>query len=254
MSCCNTSLVGKTLLISNTDYGTCSDRFAQQTKQSFSFLHFFFLIDFSIIFSDLLNFWGFYNMKFSAGRDFSFRSFFSNLLNFWGFYNMKFSAEGDFSEMSEIRKKKTRVILEARKVREIYEIDENDEKYEYSASIWNIPKQYNNSLPNTIKNVLAQMAFQKLWNFVPVCRNYVKFFISPKKETAAYIQALAFSALFCNCSFLAEIRIVCFLKFKFWLSCASRLSLYIIIVLIIFELCDNGLIVYYVTIEEITQW
>lgn len=36
--------------------------------------------------------------------------------------------------MHDIRKKKPRITLEARKVREIYEIDENDEKYEYTAS------------------------------------------------------------------------------------------------------------------------
>ncbi|KAL3997510.1 Immunoglobulin I-set domain family protein [Acanthocheilonema viteae] len=37
-------------------------------------------------------------------------------------------ADGDFSVMHDIRKKKARMTLEARKVREIYEIDENDEK------------------------------------------------------------------------------------------------------------------------------
>nr|CRZ24661.1 BMA-UNC-89, isoform b [Brugia malayi] len=43
-------------------------------------------------------------------------------------------ADGDFSMMHDIRKEKSRITLEARKVREIYEIDENDEKYEYNAS------------------------------------------------------------------------------------------------------------------------
>uniref|UniRef100_A0A0R3RFL5 Muscle M-line assembly protein unc-89 n=1 Tax=Elaeophora elaphi TaxID=1147741 RepID=A0A0R3RFL5_9BILA len=43
-------------------------------------------------------------------------------------------ADGDMSMMHDIRKKKSRLTLEARKVREIYEIDENDEKYEYDAS------------------------------------------------------------------------------------------------------------------------
>uniref|UniRef100_A0A1I7VN34 Immunoglobulin I-set domain-containing protein n=1 Tax=Loa loa TaxID=7209 RepID=A0A1I7VN34_LOALO len=43
-------------------------------------------------------------------------------------------ADGDFSMMHDIRKKKPRVTLEARKVREIYEIDENDEKYKAAAA------------------------------------------------------------------------------------------------------------------------
>ncbi|CAG9533738.1 unnamed protein product [Cercopithifilaria johnstoni] len=43
-------------------------------------------------------------------------------------------ADGDFSMMHDIQRKKSRIALEARKVREIYEIDENDEKYEYNAS------------------------------------------------------------------------------------------------------------------------
>lgn len=36
--------------------------------------------------------------------------------------------------LQEVRKKKSRMTLEGLKVREIYEIDENDEKYEYNAS------------------------------------------------------------------------------------------------------------------------
>ncbi|VDN04253.1 unnamed protein product [Thelazia callipaeda] len=39
-------------------------------------------------------------------------------------------ADEDLNENHEIHRRKTRVVLEARKVREIYEIDENDEKYE----------------------------------------------------------------------------------------------------------------------------
>lgn len=56
-------------------------------------------------------------------------------LKFNSSFFVQISVDEEFSMMHhDIRSKKSRIALESRKVREIYEIDENDEKYEYNAS------------------------------------------------------------------------------------------------------------------------
>uniref|UniRef100_A0A1I8ENE3 Uncharacterized protein n=1 Tax=Wuchereria bancrofti TaxID=6293 RepID=A0A1I8ENE3_WUCBA len=61
------------------------------------------------------------------------------------------NADGDFSTMHDIRKEKSRMTLEARKVREIYEIDENDEKAAAAGATFHVTEI------STRKRYLAQL-------------------------------------------------------------------------------------------------